>query len=472
MSANGRRRSALVSADYVPPDPVPANHWQSWAPRTLRRRHLSLLFTLGILMALGGWWAWPRAQVGLAQVEAELKAEIVSELWSKHAPSIAAEVAEARILGDGALPADPGEILTQVVTRDLGKDRAVVDVTLQATVNGPSYRQTRLYHEHAGGWLRTQPTAARWGRSRQFESRYFVFAYQALDHDAVLEAAARLDVLYPQLYRVLYRKVPAHAKQLIRVDPAYTPGAFVPDGSEKEGIVIASPAATLMPSAMAASDLLLQSLVLALYDQLARAVLQDATLSSNSSSNKSSRLHDALRLWLIWEHDLPLAVWRKPLLRWLYKEPQDETLRGASDVPPFARDLCAHFSLFMQSPLEVAVPMLCWQRRSGEAEITAWRNQPLLATLSLDPMIYRPAVDMDDMTIWQDVTWPEPGSGALVLATVFEYVSATYGVDALLMMLAAISQHERAETLIPAVFGVTFAEFTTQWRTFIEKRYF
>jgi hypothetical protein len=39
------------------------------------------------------------------------------------------------------------------------------------------------------------------------------------------------------------------------------------------------------------------------------------------------------------------------------------------------------------------------------------------------------------------------------------------------MLLTALPRHERWETLIPAVFGLSLEEFESGWRAFLEERY-
>ena len=39
-------------------------------------------FILFVLVLLGGWWLWDRAQHGLDEIENELEAAVSAELWS------------------------------------------------------------------------------------------------------------------------------------------------------------------------------------------------------------------------------------------------------------------------------------------------------------------------------------------------------------------------------------------------------
>jgi hypothetical protein len=159
------------------------------------------------------------------------------------------------------------------------------------------------------------------------------------------------------------------------------------------------------------------------------------------------------------------------LVQWLLNEPEGGTRGRPFDVPAFAAELCLHHSLWMLAPLEVSVPILCWTTSTGEEEIRAWPYHELLVYLSLDALLYAPTASFDEFGMWQDDHLQEPGPYVIVLATVFEYVASTYGSDQVPLLLAAIPEHQRAETLIPAVFGVSVEEFTAGWRAFLAEEY-
>ena len=59
----------------------------------------------------------------------------------------------------------------------------------------------------------------------------------------------------------------------------------------------------------------------------------------------------------------------------------------------------------------------------------------------------------------------------LSMATVVEYAASTYGADLLPVLLAELPKHKSAETLIPAVFGVSRKEFESGWKAFLVEHY-
>jgi hypothetical protein len=62
-------------------------------------------------------------------------------------------------------------------------------------------------------------------------------------------------------------------------------------------------------------------------------------------------------------------------------------------------------------------------------------------------------------------------SSTVSTETILEYIVATYGKEQLPLMLSALGQYQSAETLIPAVFGVSSAEFEAGWLKYLAKQY-
>ena len=59
----------------------------------------------------------------------------------------------------------------------------------------------------------------------------------------------------------------------------------------------------------------------------------------------------------------------------------------------------------------------------------------------------------------------------VALATLIEYAMVTYGQDRLPALLAGLGKHEGWETLIPAVFNVSAADFEAGWQIYLAARY-
>lgn len=448
--------------------------------------HLSVLTACVVLsLALLGGWIWQRAQIGLAEVESELEAEIVAELWSSRKSHVPADAGEARLARRMELQNNLGEIFTDVTIRDLGSNWAVVEVLMQLTMDGPNYRQTRVYHDTGSGWVRGEIIAAYWGAVRQLESEYFVIHYRALDEAAVVQAAPQLDALYLELHNILHPEMAVGEKLTVTIDPEYhfripdrpsDPQASISNpkfdfavldypSSPQASIVVASPSATLAPAALAASDLLLQSIVLEMFNRL--------TFDTAANQNLPIswfKAHRSLRLWFIWEHDLPLAVWRKPLVKWLVEAAEDTARQRRSDVPAFAEELCLHHSLWMRSPLHAGVPILCWDRYPGDEKVDVWSSHKTITEIFPVSLLFFTPVTSSASNIWQEIQpWQEPYT--VILATVFEYAASRYGSERIPLLLAALREHTRGRTLIPAVFDVSLAEFESGWREYVIEHY-
>lgn len=444
------------------------NHYESSPSarqRTWLRSYTPAACILLVLMVLLSWRLWWRAHAGLAEVETELETAVVNELWRDRTLHSSATAAEANALNMIETVANLGETITQVEIRTLGRDWAVVEVTLQPTPDGPTFRQTRLYQENEGGWVRGEIVAACWGAMREFESEHFVFQYRVLDEDAVMQTAPKLDALYPELLHSLVLQLPTDAKPIILVDPAMRPGIIFPYNDRRADMVVASPAAALVPSDLATDDVLLQSLVMEAYKRFDPSVKVD-----RNATILVYRLGKGHRLWLIWERELPLAIWREPLVRWVFAAPEAEMSLEIADVPVFAKDVCAYHTVWMDSPIEVGVPIHCRQT-NGQENATSWFDHPVSSDLALDWLIYVESGYFIPLDFWIESVQAEPSPAGIMLATMFEYVADTYGEDTVTLLLHEIPAHKQAETLIPAIFDVPLTEFTDGWRAFVMERY-
>ena len=451
----------LWQEDAAASSPTP-----SWGLERVRRWYFPSLVALLMLVSFGGWALWQRAQIGIAKVEHQIEADLVAEFWHDRKPQSTAELGAVGQLPPFTLPSELGESVVQAQVRDLGSNWAVVEVILQPSTGAPGYRQTRLYRAGERGWIHEKPTPAHWGAARQLESDFFIFHYRALDEDAVMHVAPQLDALYPELYESLFWRQPTSDKLTITVDPTHKRRMLDHSRSRESGIVVASPSATLAPVELAASDLLIQSLVIELHNRLSVNALAEHNLP-----NYWLRLHDALQLWFTWKYDLPLAIWREPLVQWFLDEPKGGARSKAFYSPDFVDELCLHHSLWMRAPLEISVPILCWPSPASEKKSTIWPYHKQALDLSLSTLLYAPTAVMDEFGIPPADHLQEPGPYAILLATLFEYVASKYGEDAVLKLWAAIPEHQRAETLIPAVFGVSLEELSAGWHAFLADEY-
>jgi hypothetical protein len=378
---------------------------------------------------------------------------------------------------------------------DLGEAWALVEVTTAASEGQPALRQTRLYRQTELGWVRAAPSAVCWGGTRRLESAYFIFHYYARDEDAVNAAAAKLDALYPRLVHAFFAGPLPAAKQVVEVTPAQMPGRLAtqdyamlvtthvfrpgqpvevytgpaPAGASAT-VVVASPGAYLAPETVGDADLVAQAVFLALVHDLTAQAQQAYAIPTAWAP-----LVDGVRLWQVWQADLPLSVWREPVVRWVFGDPPGSGVNAME--PAFGAELCIHHRLWTATPMTLRIPIYCLVR-TGSAVMLGW-SEFLVAALGQSQPIsaYDPRY-IEDLLTGAEVVSPTGGKDwvlwpgtAVALSTVVEYVAATYGADTLPALLAALPDHQSWATLVSAVFGVSAAEFEAGWRAYLADVY-
>jgi hypothetical protein len=290
------------------------------------------------------------------------------------------------------------------------------------------------------------------------ESRYFVFQYHDLDAEAVQAAAAKLDRLYPALYAGFFAETPGVPKWVFRVERAHLPGLMAGRGTQDDPIMV-SPAALLAPVEIGEGDLLVQSVAVVLLNEL--------TVQAAERYHPGLRwrpLLDGLHLWKLWTLDLPAAAWREPVASWLSggAQPGDRHLVIS---PGFVHEVCAMRHLALQAQ-GADLP-------AGQETCTgAWRYRyaphlRLAQTVAMAPADTAPGLQSVAGELGRS---PHPAAIA-VLGTVVEYVAAAYGEATLPLLLAGLHEHERWETLIPAIFNVSAAEFEAGWHSYLAEHY-
>src|SRR5262249_11966786 len=121
-----------------------------------------------------------------------------------------------------------------------------------------------------------------------------------------------------QLYTTLRRNfglpiIPPHEKLDIEVSVTQPTGQTMPRLGAPEQISVASPAVYLTPVELTDTELLAQSIALPLLN------LQLAQASQHYQIGAVWQpLMGGWRLWQVWDLNLPLALWRAEVVRWLY----------------------------------------------------------------------------------------------------------------------------------------------------------
>ncbi len=171
-----------------------------------------------------------------------------------------------------------------------------------------------------------------------------------------------------------------------------------------------------------------------------------------------------LRLWQLWDLDLPLAAWQNEVARWLLAEPMQE-YGVYPQLPGHYTELCAQHRLWMASPAEIGIPLLCQVSRSGNEDWLMSAYVPSRAPMYL-PARYPPEYDR----MMTDIYGYNHLDEAVAVETLIEYAVTTYGRAQLPALVAGLGQYTSWDTLIPAVYGVPVVEFQAGWQAYVTPR--
>jgi hypothetical protein len=179
------------------------------------------------------------------------------------------------------------------------------------------------------------------------------------------------------------------------------------------------------------------------------------------------QLLGGVRLWQVWQGDLPLASWREPLVQWVYSDARAWLPEQAEVVPSFRTEFCAMHRLWMTTPLSLQVPSTCYDTIDQAERFLSWRSiyEPPLSLAQVPLMTLEMALQPYPMS------WSAHPAATVALATVMEYAAATYGPKRIGVLVAEVSEHESWATLIPAVFDVSAEEFEAGWQAYLAEQY-
>jgi hypothetical protein len=327
-------------------------------------------------------------------------------------------------------------------------------------------------------WLHARPPArlnqvagVHGGPPRLQKSRYFLIHYTAADAGAAAAAGDQLDRLYPALYATFFPEPPGAAKVTVSIDPTLAPGLLPQPALPDAVITIPSPATISASVPLADSEIVAQSLALALFDRMADQAVQRYRLPAYWLP-----LRNGLRLWFIWSHDLPLGNHHDQVVRWVFNAPTKEKDHpGDSPAPAsihgFAHELCAEYRLWMRSPVEIGVPVACRPLAGDQEQILTWRYPYPSPLQELLPIANDLPASHENTGLWQARMRLSPLAEPVALETVIEYAAATYGSERLPNLLAALPQQASWQETLPAVFGVSMGDFEQGWRAYLADHY-
>lgn len=315
-------------------------------------------------------------------------------------------------------------------------------------------------------WWRTQPDepvagpAAQALPSIQAEStielatKNFVFHFPQRDAQTVTLVAPRLERFYTTLQQNFGVTMTTTAPLLITVTTTrtvatapYRPRVFT---------TLDVPSPTLYPTTTwSESDLLHQSLALLLIDHTLAQVVRQHEIDAMRYP-----LMDGLRLWQLWQAELPLGRWQAELVRWVYVDLPATAPTAPLPLPEQYAAFCAAHTLWMSHPAQIRLPLLCSRMDQSPDRLLRTLVQEAPRFLPpLDTPVY-PDEETDAHGATQAIRHP---GHVIAIATVVDYVSRYYGRDTVPQLVAAWGRYSTWDELTPPLFGVAAADFETAW---------
>lgn len=475
-----------------------------------------------LMLATGGYW-WRSVRAGSHQAEAESAARAQPELgvvtpvptpmfashtgsltdaswWLQHVRKVAGmptavQATEPDAYSDGPLatasPADQnsmawwaqnGRIVSglraavqiadpkahqdiELHTVEFQGEQAVARVVTY-TDHGAAHRQTRFYRRTGAGWRQTEPDAALWGPERSLETPSLLYHFRQNDAQAVIAVTPQIEELYATLRRnfglpstqlVGQPFARIGEKLVIEVSVTQPPGAALPWFGVHDPIRVPSPAVYLAPVELTDAELLAQSIALPLIKQMSAQASEQHRIGTAWQP-----LTRGLRLWQVWDTSLPLAVWRQEIVQWIDRDLPSAASEQQFVLPEQYEELCASHALWMEAPTMLGIPLLCSGSDREARYFGIWRPRHPPARLDQLAVPVRDDYAPEGTPIWGQT---------VALATLIDYAVTTYGRERLPALVAGLGQYDSWETLIPAIFAVSPAEFERGWQEYLAAQY-
>ena len=125
--------------------------------------------------------------------------------------------------------------------------------------------------------------------------------------------------------------------------------------------------------------------------------------------------------------------------------------------------------LWLPSPAQMKIPLVCGELDWEDLLLSPWGWYDPLTRLDQLVVPLRPGEYSGGPDALHRVI-PHPGQ-TVALATLIEYAVAAYGREQLPMLVTSLRQYDSWETLIPAVYGVSVAEFEAGWQAYLAAHY-
>lgn len=313
-----------------------------------------------------------------------------------------------------------------------------------------------------GGWWwrqveNTPPPAPPdpWGAAQTLTTPHFVLHFHERDTATVTAVAPRLEQFYTALQQNFAVNVPSAPPLRVTVsttrtleDTPYRPRIL-------DTITTSSP--TLYPAnPWRADELLIQSLALPLMDHTLALVVRQHAIGAARYP-----LLDGLRLWQLWNTDLPLGRWQPALVQWIYVALPTASTVELLPLPADYTAFCAAHALWMAYPAQLRIPLLC----TGMDESPRRLPYALikLAPRTLPPLDSPIYPDEESDGAGRTAATRHPGY-TIAVATVIDYAHQTYGPNIVPRLVTSWGTAATWEELTQALFGITAAEFERNWQ--------
>lgn len=409
-----------------------------------RSRMQNLRYLAVMLMVLIGGVAhlWWMGETGAQRIEGEVRAAVEADQWLNPAGDANPAVMTA---GVGPLAVERITFKQNVVSVEVK--------STQTDAQGQPYgvRQQQFYRPTATGWKRVAPDAELLGPRQTLTRGGLTFEYHAIDATAVEAVAAKLDAAYAEM-RQDYG-LPATPQRVVvelaTADVSRFAGCFW-----RAQLCIDSPALTLLPSSVAESEALFLWTLRALADRVRLEVQQGHPLQFGWQLTGSGLTAMQLR-----RHSERLDAWHRDLARWLYGIEERTPTPDVDQLTQELAELCTAHQVTVYPSLFAhdTGTHLCRVPSTWELE--------LLLLLHTQPPRRLDALQMPDTDLTGAApTWQQE----LAFGTLLDYVTATYGREGFAGLLEGFRQYDTWHSLVPAVFGVSAAEFEQGWQAYLQ----
>lgn len=414
-----RPPSPVMSTGGIPSARRPPRRWRWWA--------LGIVLTLLLPALVEGYREVQRADAAMTRVENEVRAAVAAEMWVDAHAARTVDIVTAPLTGLARQEAFLARVSSESDPVMAGAQDSAVEIR-RVEVRGDyalvelwrnqskmrwmpvPYRWTRFYHASGLGWLPVDAPDIFYRPLATLQAGRFTFVYGPLDANAVLEASRRVEAVDVEL-RLELGLSPTDEALTIKV---ITNVLSLLDPVELMGmstgatLYAPSPAQLPLPALISEGNALAQMAV----GLLIQRNLEEALGGSRVACEAQQPVVNGLRLWLLHEHSgLPSRAH--------YTAESSLRYRLNGNVWPH---------LTWLEPSHVIAPSDALARHHCDS----------------------PAIDG-------------------VPVAFVEYAAVAYGRDHLPTLIDGMKRYATVAELIPAVYGVSVAEFETGWREYLKE---